>query len=73
MEKNISNIERHVRILRLLELIEGKQQAIERHIKRPEPNQIIIEQYKELKESYQAELAELLQPYGVAMVLSQAA
>ena len=49
------------------------EKAIKFHAQADNPDRIAIEQYTELQERYQTELAEILQTYGVKVLLPQVA
>ena len=53
-----------------VEMIERMIVAINRHKTYRNPDQLAIDQFTELKEQYIAELADLLQPIGVVVQLS---
>lgn len=59
--------ERSSRIMRLIELIEHINDTIQAHRNEPEPDGFSIEQYEDRRGQYLNELAELMQPLGVAI------
>lgn len=59
--------------MRLLELIEMTNNAIERQSKRQETNEIEMDQYIDLKFQYASELNQVLEKFGYRIDLKQVA
>lgn len=62
-----------IEAMRLLELIDRTNNAIERQLKRSEPDTLALDQYKDLKQQYAGELDLLLQKFGFRIDLTNVA
>ncbi|ADB41833.1 hypothetical protein [Spirosoma linguale] len=59
--------ERAVMVVRLLDLIERTNAAIDRHTNQDKPDQLAVRQYTELRDEYVQEFADLVQPIGLVV------
>lgn len=59
--------------MRLLDLIDRTNNAIERQKQRTEPSDLELNQYKDLRQQYAGELDTLLQKFGFRIDMSQVA
>jgi molecular chaperone GrpE (heat shock protein) len=65
--------EREFSVFQLLDSIQRMEKAINFHSESNSPDQMAIEQYTELRERYQTELAETLRTFGINFILPQVA
>jgi hypothetical protein len=67
MQELLASDEWAARVSRLAELIAHKTEAIRQHAEAPEPDQLAIGQYEELRRRYLSELGELMHQYGIVI------
>ena len=63
----MNTAERSAMVTRLLDLIERTNVAIDRHTNQDKPDQLAIRQYKELRDEYIREFADVVQPIGLVV------
>ncbi|MEZ0487850.1 hypothetical protein ACAW87_25025 [Fibrella sp. GW2-5] len=73
MEMQPSTQEQALRLTRVLELIERNRRLVDAYKAQAPDDQLSINQYTALHDSYLAELEELMKPYGVTVHYSATA